>query len=262
MSFARRAAFLALLSLPVAAAHADEGMWTFDAFPAAKMKADYGWAPDQAWLDKVRSAAVRLTGGCSASFVSGEGLILTNHHCVADCLAEPSTAEGRLPQERLHRRRAPKRNCAPASRPKSSPRSRDVTAQVKAAIGSATGVAAVKAQDRGHRQDRKRGLPRHARPALPGRHALRRRPVQALQLSQIFSDVRLVWAPEAQAPQFGGDPDNFNFPRYALDAAFLRAYEDGKPVATPQHLDLVRARRRSMARRRSSSAIPARPSGC
>ena len=72
MSFARRAAFLAMLSLPVSAAHADEGMWTFDAFPAAKMQADYGWAPDQAWLDKVRAAAVRLTGGCSASFVSGE----------------------------------------------------------------------------------------------------------------------------------------------------------------------------------------------
>ncbi|HSA66907.1 MAG TPA: S46 family peptidase, partial [Methyloceanibacter sp.] len=86
MSFASRtAAFLATVSLPLAAAHADEGMWTFDAFPAAKMKADYGWAPDQAWLDKVQNAAVRLTGGCSASFVSDSGLILTNHHCVAGC---------------------------------------------------------------------------------------------------------------------------------------------------------------------------------
>ena len=69
--------------LPLSMARADEGMWTFDAFPAAKMRADYGFAPDQAWLDRVRGAAVRLTGGCSASFVSGEGLILTNHHCVA-----------------------------------------------------------------------------------------------------------------------------------------------------------------------------------
>ena len=70
MSRASRAlVFLASVSLPVSIAKADEGMWTFDAFPAAKMRADYGWAPDQAWLDKVRTAAVRLTGGCSASFV-------------------------------------------------------------------------------------------------------------------------------------------------------------------------------------------------
>ena len=70
MMLRRFAAGTALLALPLSAARADEGMWTFDAFPSAKMRAAYGWAPDQAWLDKVRSAAVRLTGGCSASFVS------------------------------------------------------------------------------------------------------------------------------------------------------------------------------------------------
>ena len=92
--FARTSALLATaISLPLAAARADEGMWTFDAFPTAKMRADYGWAPDQAWLDRVRASAVRLTGGCSASFVSGEGLILTNHHCVAGCLQDLSTAK-------------------------------------------------------------------------------------------------------------------------------------------------------------------------
>ncbi len=89
-------AFTALASLPLAAARADEGMWTFDAFPAAKMRADYGWAPDQAWLDKVRAAAVRLTGGCSASFVSDAGLILTNHHCVASCVEDNSTADNNI----------------------------------------------------------------------------------------------------------------------------------------------------------------------
>src|SRR6188508_2933049 len=97
MSYMSRAAtFLATVSLPLAAAHADEGMWTFDAFPAAKMRASYGWAPDQAWLDKVRAAAVRLTGGCSASFVSAEGLILTNHHCVAGCAEQNSTAKNNI----------------------------------------------------------------------------------------------------------------------------------------------------------------------
>ena len=66
-------------------AAAEEGMWTFDNFPTARVREQYRWAPDQAWLDNVRQAAVRLTGGCSASFVSPEGLILTNHHCVVEC---------------------------------------------------------------------------------------------------------------------------------------------------------------------------------
>src|SRR5262249_30061208 len=89
-------AFAAFVALPFTAAQADEGMWTFDAFPAAKMQADYGWAPDQVWLDKVRQASVRLTGGCSASFVSSEGLILTNHHCVAGCAEQNSTATNNI----------------------------------------------------------------------------------------------------------------------------------------------------------------------
>src|SRR5919106_6066019 len=93
---ARALVFLTAVSLPVSIVKADEGMWTFDAFPAAKMRADYGWAPDQAWLDKVRSAAVRLTGGCSACFVSDAGLILTNHHCIVDCLQNLSTTKSDL----------------------------------------------------------------------------------------------------------------------------------------------------------------------
>ena len=111
-SAARLAAFTAIAAVPLAAANADEGMWTFDAFPAAKMRAAYGWAPDQAWLDRVRAAAVRLTGGCSASFVSPSGLILTNHHCVVDCAQNLSTADGRSRRQRLHRRApADERKC-------------------------------------------------------------------------------------------------------------------------------------------------------
>lgn len=84
-------ALLAGISLPLAAARANEGMWTFDAFPSDKVKAAYGWGPDQAWLDRVRMSALRLTGGCSSSLVSGQGLVLTNHHCVRDCAQANST---------------------------------------------------------------------------------------------------------------------------------------------------------------------------
>jgi hypothetical protein len=237
MSVASRAlAFLTAVSLPLSIARADEGMWTFDAFPAAKMRADYGWAPDQAWLDKVRAASVRLTGGCSASFVSDAGLILTNHHCVAHCVEELSTADSNILKAGFTARtRAEEKMCA-GQQAEVVTSIRDVTPQVKAAIGTATGEAAVKARSAIVASLEKEGCPDTAKTrcqvvSLYGGGQYK------LYNYRKYSDVRLVWAPEAQAAQFGGDPDNFNFPRYSLDASFLRAYEDGKPVATPQHLD-------------------------
>jgi len=235
-AFRATTAFSAIVALPLGAARADEGMWAFDAFPAAKMRADYGWAPDQAWLDKVRVAAVRLTGGCSASFVSDAGLILTNHHCVATCAEENSTAENNILKTGFTARtREEEKKCA-GQQAEVVTSIKDVTPQLKAAIGSATGEAAVKARSAIIAQIESAGCPDTAKSrcqvvSLYGggqyKHYTYRK----------YSDVRLVWVPEAQAPQFGGDPDNFNFPRYSLDASFLRAYEDGKPVATPQHLE-------------------------
>jgi hypothetical protein len=72
---------------------ADEGMWTYNNFPAAKVKAKYGFEPSQQWLDTVRLSSARLAGGCSASFVSANGLVMTNHHCVRGCIEQLSTAE-------------------------------------------------------------------------------------------------------------------------------------------------------------------------
>src|SRR5450759_4132441 len=69
-------------------ASADEGMWTFDNFPAAKMRAKYGWAPDAAWLDHARLSSIRLALGCSASLVSSDGLVMTNHHCARECISD------------------------------------------------------------------------------------------------------------------------------------------------------------------------------
>jgi hypothetical protein len=200
------------------------------------MKADYGWAPDQAWLDKVQNAAVRLTGGCSASFVSDSGLILTNHHCVAGCAEEHSTADSNLLKDGFTARaREDEKKCA-GQQAEVVTSITDVTPQVKGAIGSATGEAAVKARSAIVAQIEKQGCPDTSKfrcqvVSLYGGGQYK------LYNYHKYSDVRLVWAPESQAAQFGGDPDNFNFPRYSLDASFLRAYEDGKPVATSQHLE-------------------------
>ncbi len=231
--YATTAAALALAST---AARADEGMWTFDNFPAAKMRADHGWAPDQAWLDNVRGAAVRLTGGCSASFVSSTGLVLTNHHCVVGCLQDLSTGDSDLVANGFNAQgdRARERAC-PGQQAEVVTAITDVTKDVKAAFAGLTGEALIKARDA--------QIAKIEQENCTDRDKTRCQVVTLygggeykLYNYRKYSDVRIVWAPEFAAAFFGGDLDNFNFPRYAMDAAFLRAYENGKPVATPAHL--------------------------
>jgi hypothetical protein len=230
----RSALFVAAATLPLATARADEGLWTFDAFPTAQFKAAYGWAPDQAWLDKVRGATVKV-GGCSASYVSGSGLVLTNHHCVQSCLQDVSTKDkDYLEHGFTAASRADEKMC-PGLQVEQVTAIKDVTAEVKRAIGSANGEAAVKARNAAIAAIEKAGCPdtsttRCQVVTLYGGGQYK------LYTNRKYSDVRLVWAPEGAAETFGGDPDNYNFPRYALDASFLRAYENGKPVATPNHL--------------------------
>ncbi len=214
-------------------AQADEGMWTFDAFPAERMRSAHGWAPDQAWLDHVRLSAVRING-CSASFVSGEGLILTNHHCVVSCLQNLSTAENDLVANGFVAGARTEERVCPGQQAEVVTAITDVTDRIRAAIGSATGEALVRARD---------AEITRIEAAAGGDPKTRLQVVTLFGGGQYklytyrrYTDVRIAWAPEFQAAFFGGDPDNFNFPRYALDSAFLRAYEDGVPVASTHHL--------------------------
>lgn len=231
----RAVLFATACALPLGAAYADEGMWTFDAFPTASFKATYGWAPDQPWLDRIRQSSVRLTGGCSSSFVSASGLILTNSHCVEDCLSDLSSETDNYRETGFNARtRADEKKC-PGQQAEVVTSIRDVTAQVKAAIGSASGEALVKA--------RTGAMATIEKAACPDTATTRCQVVTLYGGGQYklysyrkYSDVRIVWGPQVAAQAFGGDPDNYNFPRYALDGAFLRAYENGKPVTTPNHL--------------------------
>lgn len=228
----------AMIAAPFAGsapAFADEGMWTFDAFPAARMQKDYGWSPDQKWLDKVRAAAVRLTGGCSASFVSGNGLILTNHHCIVTCAQDLSTKDADLVAGGfIAAGRGDERKC-PGQQAEVVTAITDITGDIRGAIGTRTGADLVKARDGRIAEIEKAGCTDLATTRCQvvtlfggGQYKLYK--------YRKYSDVRLVWAPEFQAAFFGGDPDNFNYPRYALDAAFLRAYENGKPVKVASFL--------------------------
>ncbi|MFC5342567.1 S46 family peptidase [Brevundimonas staleyi] len=225
---------LSLAAMPAAPAKAEEGMWTFDNFPIQTVNDLYGTRIDQAWLDKVRGAAVRING-CSASLVSGQGLVLTNHHCVISCVNDLSDAQndyvknGWMPATREEERQCPGQTAEILTDIV------DVTDRVLAAGEGLEGAAFVQA--RGAVQQAIQTENCNNDPKLTcqvisfyrgGRYALYK--------FRKYDDVRLAFAPEFQAAFFGGDPDNFNFPRYALDAGFLRLYENGRPVSTPNHL--------------------------
>ncbi|MDQ3626996.1 MAG: S46 family peptidase, partial [Verrucomicrobiota bacterium] len=216
-------------------ATADEGMWTFDNFPAKQVQERFGWAPDKAWLDRVQAAAVRLTGGCSASFVSPDGLVLTNHHCVSACVQNLSTAAQDYIENGFVADSRDKERLCPGQQAEVVTAISDVTPRVQNALGKKTGADLAKARDaeiaaieNESCTDKEKERCQVVTLYGGGQYKLYR--------YRKYSDVRLVWAPEQQAAFFGGDPDNFNFPRFNLDAAFLRVYENGKPAATPQFL--------------------------
>lgn len=217
------------------AAHADEGMWTFDNFPIKTVNDKYGVHIDQAWLDRVRNSAVRING-CSASFVSGEGLIFTNWHCVVGCSQELSDAQhdyvknGWMPATREE-----EKQCAGETAEVLV----DIVDVTDRVLGAGQGLegaafnAARTAETNKIQTEACAGDAKFSCQVISfyrgGRYALYK--------FRKYDDVRLVFAPENQAAFFGGDPDNFNFPRYALDVGFLRAYENGRPVQTPNHLN-------------------------
>lgn len=223
-----------MVAVPGVAVAREEGMWTFDNFPLATVNQKYGLSLDQAWLDRVRLASVRIQG-CSASFVSPEGLILTNHHCVVGCLQELSSpetdyvADGFLVDTREGEKKCPGQ-----------------TAEVLTDIVDVTErmlMAGLGLEGQDFARARQAEVARIAQENCAGDPKFNCQVVDfyrggrfAMYKYRRYEDVRIAFAPEFQAAFFGGDPDNFNFPRYALDAAFLRAYEDGRPVATPNHL--------------------------
>jgi hypothetical protein len=233
-----RKLFASLLASSVvlsSSAVADEGMWTFDNFPIAAVNKEYGTHIDQAWLDHVRGAAVRLSTGCSASIVSGHAVVLTNNHCVAGCAQDLSTkANDYYTHGYIAHGRQEERKCA-GMQAEILTGITDVTAQMQAAGSGISGEALVKARTAAASNIEKQGC---------GTDPLFRCQVVDLYHGGQFklykyrkySDVRLIFSPGVQTAFFGGDPDNFNFPRYDLDSAFVRLYENGAPVATPDHL--------------------------
>jgi hypothetical protein len=215
----------------VTAARADEGMWLLNEFPSAKVENLYGFKPSQDWLDRARLASVRLAQGCSAAFVSAHGLVQTNHHCAEHCIEQLSSETKNLIAEGFYAKEEKDEVKCPALEINQLVETSDVTARVHEALAGKEGPAFAEAR-------------RAIRAAIAaecthGDAALRCDVVELynggvynLYKYRRYQDVRLVFAPEQAIAFFGGDPDNFEFPRYDYDVSYLRVYQDGKPLDT------------------------------
>jgi len=227
---------IAILSLTLAfGAAADEGMWLFNQPPRQILRERYQFDATDAWLDHLQKASVRFNSGGSGSFVSADGLLISNHHVGADALQKFSTAEKNLLKTGFYAR-------TPADEIKCFDLElnvlqsiEDVTARVNAAVPAAADPATAFAA----RRKVIAGIEKESLDSTGLRSdvvTLWEGGAYHLYCYKRYTDVRLVFAPEQQIAFFGGDPDNFEFPRYDLDICLFRAYENGQPAQIKDYL--------------------------
>jgi Peptidase S46 len=216
-------------------AKADEGMWTFDSPPLAQLKEKYGFTPTPAWLDHLRMSSVRFNDGGSGSFVSARGLVLTNHHVAFGQLQKVSTPEKNYVADGFYAKTAAEELKCPDLELNVLVSMENVTSRVQAAAPAGANPAQAL-------EARKKAIAAIEQESTAAT-SLRSDVVSLYQSSEYwlyrykkYTDVRLVFAPEQQAAFFGGDPDNFTFPRYDFDVALFRVYENNAPVASRDFL--------------------------
>jgi hypothetical protein len=216
-------------------ASADEGMWLYNAAPKEKIKAKYGFELTQQWLDHVRLSSVRFNNGGSGSFVSADGLTFTNHHVGAGCVQQLSSEGHDYIKTGFHAKTQPEEAKCPNLELNELVGIEDVTDKVNAGVKPEMSAAdAGQAQRAAMSQIEKEcststGLRCDVVTFYSGQ-------VYNLYKYKKYTDVRLVFAPEFDAAFFGGDPDNFTYPRYDLDITFFRVYEDGHPAHVDNYL--------------------------
>ena len=227
--------FVALLLVPFAA-FADEGMWTVDNFPSGQVSDKYDVDINDKWLRSAQLATTRLENGCTGSFASPDGLVLTNNHCTWGCIRNLSSEEKNLSDEGFMATSRDEELQCPGQQISVLIDFDDVTSKVSSAT---KGLANAEANEA--RKAKLTDLESGCENASNGQISCEA--VSLYNGGQYFiykykryDDVRLVFAPELDIAAFGGDPDNFNFPRWCLDMSFLRVYEDGKPASTPNYL--------------------------
>jgi hypothetical protein len=221
------------------AVFADEGMWLFTDLPRGLLEERHGFKPTDAWADRVRLGSVRFNNGGSASFISPTGLVLTNHHVASDTLGKLSTAERDLISQGFLARTPEEELRAPDLELNQLISINDVTDEVKAAVSEgmspedALEARRARIAEIESREKEATGLRCDVVTLYGGN-------LYHLYRYRRFTDVRLVWAPEGAIAFFGGDADNFEYPRYDLDATIFRVWEDGKPATIDSFLPVSR----------------------
>src|SRR5215469_15930920 len=230
----RSLALLILVSLILTCfAMADEGMWLFNEFPGAKVKAKYGFEPSQEWLDHVRLSSARAPNG-SSSLVSPNGLIFTNHQIAQSCIHDLSTGGKDYMKNGFYAATQADEPKCPGVEFVVLVGVQDATPRVNAATkpGKSTAV--------GGKSEREVMSSLEQECSVDGLRCdvvtLYSGALYHLYKYKTYSDIRLVMAPEFDIAFFGGDMDNFEYPRYDLDISFFRAYENDKPAKTDNYL--------------------------
>ncbi len=225
-------ALLFALVMPMCA---EEGMWTFDNPPLKQLAEKYNFHPTQEWLDHLRLSSVRLNDGGSGSFVSPDGLLLTNHHVARFQLQKNSTPDHNYVRDGFY-----------AATQDQEMKSPDL--EINVLVGIADVTARVQGAAKGTTDDAQALKAREAEMAAIEKESKDKTGLRSDVVSfynggeywlyqyKAYTDVRLVFAPEEEAAFFGGDPDNFTYPRYDLDMAIYRVYDNGKPLHTDNYL--------------------------
>ena len=216
-------------------ARGDEGMWLFNDLPSKRLAERYGFQVSDQWANHLMLSSVRFNSGGSGSFVSSNGLVLTNHHVASDTLFKLSSADRNIMEDGFLARELDQELKAPDLELNQLVAITDVTDQVSEAVTDGMSVEdAAKAR---------RGRIAEIEKAALDESGLRSDVVTLyggaryhLYQYKKYTDVRLVWAPETKAAFFGGDADNFEYPRYNVDATLVRVYEDGKPAKVENFL--------------------------
>ena len=217
------------------ASFADEGMWLFTDLPLKHLKEKHNFEPDEKWTEHIMKSSVRFNVGGSASFVSSNGLVLTNHHVGSDTLNKLSTEERNIYKDGFLAQSVDQELKAPDLELNQLVNIKDVTSEVNAAVKEdmSTGEAA----------EARRGIIAKIEKTALDESGLRSNVVTLygggryhLYQFKKYTDVRLVWSPESAIAFFGGDADNFEYPRFCLDACLFRVYEDGKPAKIEHYL--------------------------